>query len=512
MELHLSPKVVSKGAKGRTACGSAAYRSGSKIVDNDGMVHDYRYKHERVAGGIELPEGAPEDLRDPQTLWQRHEIHDTRKDAQLYRDVEFSLPNELEQNGDYSACERIARAMAEPLVKQGMCVQWDIHDKYTWQYTDAEGKKHTIENPKHKVPGQEYTEVRNLHIHMMITMRELLPDGTFGKKNRAWNKFNGGLNISNLLRPKAAELMNVELAAIRSSEHVEHLSFAERGIDRIPTVHVGTTATAMERKGQKTQRGDRNRHIEWLNSIHAENMGQLEKQVGSKKLQDLIDHAESIKAGNQGASTFRDWDALFAMLRDVRRLKAAFRTEQGKIYKAIRAYDKQDAGEQEAYEVIKDNEAFRAALRESHSQISLALKELEATERLLLDCKELIKAHNRVVYADSKVDWDQHQIERKTKTMRYSSQRLRTLERIQKHLRSQISLTDALLNTPEYQAYLQRVLQLDAEKARVRSEYRKAREDKKQHKQDLKQHIKGQKDAARAIKKAKNQGGAGEDR
>lgn len=508
MELHLSPKVVSKGAKGRTACGSAAYRSGSRIVDNDGRVHDYRYKRERVAGGVELPAGAPEDLCSPQTLWQRHEIHDTRKDAQLYRDVEFSLPNELEQNGDYSACERIAQAMAAELTKMGMCVQWDIHDKYT--YKDENGK--TFTSSRKLDPSKKYTEVRNLHVHLMLTMRELLPDGTFGNKNRAWNKFNGGLNISNLLRPKATELMNRELQAIRSGEHVEHLSFAERGIDRIPTVHVGTTATAMERRGQKTDRGDRNRYINWLNAIHAENMGQLQEQIGRKKLQDIIDHAESIKSGDAGKTVYKDWDALFAMLRDVRRLKAAFRTEQGKFYKAIQAYDNQDAGEQEAYEVIKDNEAFRAALRESHSQIGLALKELEATERLLLDSKELIKAHNRVVYADNKADWDQHQIDRKSQTMRYSSQRLRTLERIQKHLRSQISLTDALLNTPEYQAYLQRVLQLDAEKARVRSEYRKAREDKKQHKQDLKQHIKDQKDAARAIKKAKNQGGAGEER
>ena len=510
MELHLSPKVVSKGAKGRTACGSAAYRSGSKIVDNDGMVHDYRYKHERVAGGIELPEGAPEDLRDPQTLWQRHEIHDTRKDAQLYRDIEFSLPNELAlpHGSDYSACKRIAQAMAVELTKMGMCVQWDIHDKYT--YKDENGK--TFTSSRKLDPSKKYAEVRNLHVHLMLTMRELLPDGTFGNKNRAWNKFNGGLNISNLLRPKATELMNRELQAIRSSDHVEHLSFAERGIDKIATVHVGTSATAMERRGQKTDRGDRNRYINWLNAIHAENMGQLQEQIGRKKLQDIIDHAESIKSGDAGKTVYKDWDALFAMLRDVRRLKAAFRTEQGKIYKAIQAYDNQEAKEQAVYEVPGDNEDFRAALRESHSQIGLALKELEATEKLLLDSKDLIKAHNRAVYTESKADWEQRQIERKTKTMRYATKRLQTIDRIKDNLRKQISLSDAILNTPEYQAYMQQIRQLDAERARVREEYRMARKDRKQHKQDLKQHRNDQKDAAKAIKKAKNQGGAGEER
>ena len=42
MELYLDVKPIGKGSKGRTACGSAAYRSCDKVVDNNGRVHNYQ--------------------------------------------------------------------------------------------------------------------------------------------------------------------------------------------------------------------------------------------------------------------------------------------------------------------------------------------------------------------------------------------------------------------------------------------------------------------------------------
>jgi len=281
MELYLSPKVVGKGPKGRTACGSSAYRSCDRIIDNTGRVHDYRHKGGYVTGGIELPAGAPEELRNRQTLWSRHEEKDIRKDAELFREITVALPNEL----DYEASASVIRQLAKPLTDRGMCVQWDIHD------TTKE-------------------EQRNLHAHLMVTMRTLQPDGTFGNKNRSWNRYNGGLNVADLLRPEAARLMNEELARFGSSERVEHESFADRGIDKIPTKHMGVEATAMERKGIKTNKGRRNRYIEWLNQIHAENLRQVETQTQSGRLEDLIAGARAQQGGNEA---FKDWDALFAI-------------------------------------------------------------------------------------------------------------------------------------------------------------------------------------------------------
>lgn len=240
MELHLSPKVVNKGPRGRTACGSAAYRSCSRIVDNNGIIHNFKRKAGYVTGGIELPAGAPSELRDPQTLWQRHEAKDVRKDAQLFREIEMAFPNEL----DTEAQIRIIKSLMQPLVDQGMCYQWDIH------------------NAKKK------NKPENKHVHIMLTMRELNADGTFGNKVREWNRFNGGMNIADLLRPEAARLMNVELQAIGSAERVEHESFESRGIDRVPTKHVGVAGIAMEQRGELSYRAEMRRITQELNNEH----------------------------------------------------------------------------------------------------------------------------------------------------------------------------------------------------------------------------------------------------
>lgn len=250
MELYLDVKPVGKGDKGRTACGSSAYRACNKIIDNAGNTHDFSRKSGYVAGGVILPAGAPEELFDRQTLWRRHDQKEIRKDAQIFREVEVSLHNSL----SYTAAERVCVAIGSRLADMGMCVQWDIHDK-----TNQKGE-------------------RNLHAHMMLSMRELLPDGTFGKKNRSWNRFNGGMNLADELRPFAAALMNEELDKIGVADRVEYLSFAERGIDRIPTVHVGVTAWAMnEEKGITTYKVRLNQRIREINAEHISYVQKLEK-------------------------------------------------------------------------------------------------------------------------------------------------------------------------------------------------------------------------------------------
>ena len=248
MELHFSAKTVRRNENGRTACASAAYRSGSIMIGNDGEIHDYTHREDYVTGGVLLPAGAPEELLDRQVLWSRHEAKDIRKDSQLYRDIDFSFPNEF----SYETCQRVIHLLAQPLLDKGMCLQWDIHDK--------------------TVNGQ-----RNLHAHLMITMRTLLADGTFGNKDRSWNKYNGGLNIAEELRPEVARIMNEELEAMGLPERVEHESFAKRGIDRIPTTHVGAIATRIVERGGTAYRKAMNVAIKELNSEHLTYLKRIEE-------------------------------------------------------------------------------------------------------------------------------------------------------------------------------------------------------------------------------------------
>lgn len=471
MELYLSPKVVGKGPKGRTACGSSAYRSCDRIIDNDGHVHDYRHKGGYVTGGIELPAGAPEELRNRQTLWSRHEEKDVRKDAELFREITVALPNEL----DYEASASVIRQLAKPLTDRGMCVQWDIHD------TTKEGQ-------------------RNLHAHLMVTMRTLQPDGTFGNKNRSWNRYNGGLNVADLLRPEAARLMNEELARIGSSERVEHESFADRGIDKIPTKHMGVEATAMERKGIKTNKGRRNRYIEWLNQTHAENLRQVETQTQSGRLEDLIAGARAQQGGNEA---FKDWDALFAMLRDTRRCRAAMNSELGKLGKVISAYEEGNESYLRWAGCDPESESQKMTIQMMQNDLRIKIKEMDVTEAFLLDSKELYKAHNKAVYTAKKASWDQYQIDRNKRGMVYCTRRLESIQSYMDYLTRSISLLDMIFNTQEYKDYCATMADLRQQERQLREDYARNRANLKQAKKDIKVHQKEAKEAAREEKRTK---------
>ena len=54
-----------------------------------------------------------------------------------------------------------------------------------------------------------------------------------------------------------------------SDERIDHRSYKDQGIDKIPTVHLGAGACAIEKKGKKTDRGLLNLQIEVENTSNA---------------------------------------------------------------------------------------------------------------------------------------------------------------------------------------------------------------------------------------------------
>ncbi|MBB5374547.1 MobA/MobL family protein, partial [Acidocella aromatica] len=59
-----------------------------------------------------------------------------------------------------------------------------------------------------------------------------------------------------------AGLTNAALERAGVGERVSHLSHAARGLAQAPTAHLGPSATALERRGVETDRGDTNRAVE----------------------------------------------------------------------------------------------------------------------------------------------------------------------------------------------------------------------------------------------------------
>src|SRR3546814_9905244 len=80
-----------------SAVASAAYRAAERLHDDRlGRDHDFSNKAGVVHSEIMLPVGAPERLNDRTTLWNEVEAGEIRKDAQLAREVEFSIPREMQ--------------------------------------------------------------------------------------------------------------------------------------------------------------------------------------------------------------------------------------------------------------------------------------------------------------------------------------------------------------------------------------------------------------------------------
>jgi hypothetical protein len=234
---HLNARIVSRG-KGQSAVAKAAYNSHDLLTNqNNGDRHDYRYKGEVAFSGIFVPKNAPdwvqELAQDRQALWSAVEKRETRKNAQLAREIEIALPHELTDKQREYLVKDFVR---ENFVRHGMIADVAIH-----------------------APAPAGDD-RNHHAHILLTMREITPDG-FGEKMRELN----GRGHLKEWREKWEHLANRYLERFGHEARIDHRTLEEQGIDREPTSHVGPTATDFEREGVKTARGDVNREIEERN-------------------------------------------------------------------------------------------------------------------------------------------------------------------------------------------------------------------------------------------------------
>ena len=80
-----------------------------------------------------------------------------------------------------------------------------------------------------------------------------------------------------------ADISNAYLERAGSRSRIDHRSNAERGIDELPTVHMGVAACQMEKKGIATEKGELNRNIQKANRLIREiraQIGKLKEWIG----------------------------------------------------------------------------------------------------------------------------------------------------------------------------------------------------------------------------------------
>jgi ATP-dependent exoDNAse (exonuclease V) alpha subunit len=179
---------------------------------------------------------------DREQLWNAVETKENESrraaSAQLFREVMIPLANEL---SDEQKDQLVRAYVKEQFANKGMIADVSFHN----------------------------FEKENPHAHIMLTMREVTEDG-FGNKVRAWNskaQVNEWRQEWTNTANRMAQEWGIDLG-------LDHRSYQERGIEKIPEEHMGRAALEMEARGVETEKGNRNREIQALNEALAKEQEQ----------------------------------------------------------------------------------------------------------------------------------------------------------------------------------------------------------------------------------------------
>ena len=256
-------KIISRG-KGQSCMASCAYYSGEKKYSEYECCWKYPHSSPARVKWVEvmLPSNAPRAYADPQMLWNAVDAAETSVNAQTARSMLFALPRELTDEQNLALVRDFCQ---REFVDKGMVCNFFYHDK-------GDG---------------------NPHVHIMLTLRAMDENGKWlpksknvyaldenGNRIRApngswkrvkvdtvdWNERRYG----EIWRQDWAAAQNAALEAAGRMERVDMRSLERQGVeDRLPQKHLGPTASALERKGVSSERGDENRKIISVNKMLA---------------------------------------------------------------------------------------------------------------------------------------------------------------------------------------------------------------------------------------------------
>ena len=276
---HCSMKIIGR-SSGRTAVAAAAYRAGENLYDQELQQRsDYTHKGGVVYSEIMLPEHAPAEYADRETLWNAVQKVEKSADAQLAREVEVALPRELTLE---QQIELLRHYIQDNFVSRGMIADFAIHDKgdgnphahimlttrglkENGQWAPKEKKEYALDESGQRVPiidpstGLQKVDGRNRKQWKRITVQA-----------NDWNDHSN----AELWRAAWADHCNKFLTP---ENHIDHRSYARQGIDQEPTIHEGPAARQMEARGEVSDRCEQNREIRERNRLMAILKAQLEE-------------------------------------------------------------------------------------------------------------------------------------------------------------------------------------------------------------------------------------------
>lgn len=293
---------------GFSVTAAIAYRTGSVVTDNrTGVVHDYTKKARVGYSEIVPPPAAPAWALHREALWNAVESAEARKDARLTNEFIVCLPLGMTKKREVE----MVRDLAQSIVDQhGIIIEFAIHD----------------DDPK-RWDGIDKGIVGR-HAHMLMTTRRLTPNGFSKDKAREFSDRVEGPKTLCFWREQWARIGNKHLEKAGLEERWDHRTLEAQkkdalargdtakaeAFDRLPGVHLGAVATALERDGLPTFVGDLNRSIVAENASRKlararmyaeESLQELERQL--LELLNVQETDEIAKSTGQGKNDPR-WE------------------------------------------------------------------------------------------------------------------------------------------------------------------------------------------------------------
>ncbi len=250
-------------SKGDSVVKKAAYNAREKIFRKETNKYiNYSSKQDLLANGILAPANAQEWVFNRGKLYNKVESTDKRCNSQLGRTVDIGLLHQLtlEQNR-----ELLERYLQKHFVSRGMVADYCIH-----------------------APDKDGDE-RNIHAHIILSMRHLEGDGFSKKKARAWNE----KSLLQESRIAWAIEANNFFQSLGLPYYIDHRSLKEQGIDRLPQRHEGKQATNLKRrKGVSVSKVTYNDLVKEMNQLN-----DVVKQLMAEHSQrnDVSDRAKRIR-------------------------------------------------------------------------------------------------------------------------------------------------------------------------------------------------------------------------
>ena len=373
-------KSISRGS-GQSAIASAAYRAGEKLQDaRYGKVQDYSKKEGVLSKEIIFPSALKNQTSiDRNSLWNKAEEAEKRKDSRVAREWIVNLPHELNEQQRQQLAHEFSQKLAD---KYNVIADCCIH-----QPSDKEVARGA--------------DPRNFHAHIMLTTRQvhLTADGNIVLGEKAAielsDKKRKSLGLERVsdeiveLRQLWEQTANTKLAEI-GCELIDSRSYKERGLDIEPQIKMGKNATQLKRRtGKDTPVHEINTLIKERNAA-ASMVQELKLERERQEKQRKADEQQRIAEFNKQTER-----ADTAIARSKQRITATKRTT--------------DETEQDLEGAIPDPkryfnglsqlrllcEQIKSKFDDTEQTIDRSSRLVNGTERLISETKQTIAATNQ---------------------------------------------------------------------------------------------------------------------